>query len=178
MDNVKVVENYLVLLLGANDSPIPSIFHVEKELFILSNINPKVKDNFSFEKHYQGPYSQIVKEVLEEPVYYKDAFIFDESGIKLSKTGKKTYLELVSTNKSNKRFLVINSLLKLVREIYDKLSKDELALLVYLTYPEYLEFSNISDRLLKNYEVKKKTITKLLSKGLIDNTRAEELLGD
>jgi hypothetical protein len=178
MDNVNIVENYLVLLLGVQDSPIPSVFHVEKELFILSNVNPKTKETFLFEKHYQGPYSQIVKEVLEEPVYYKNAFEFGDTGIRLTSQGKKVYSKILLENKNNERFNIILSTLKLVRQIYDKLSKNELALLVYLTYPKYFELSNISDKLLKNKYVRKKIIRRLVLNGLIDNKRYIELIGD
>ena len=62
------------------------------------------------------------------------------------------------------------------RELYDKLSENELLFLIYATYGEYTEKSDISNRLLSSASRKKFTKS-LLEKGLISEERAKELIG-
>ena len=90
-DIINIIEKYIILLLGVVDRPVPSIWHVEKELFILSKSNPKIQQFFEFEKHYNGPYSQVLKEVVEEPLYYEGAFALNENGLYLTTSGKRIF---------------------------------------------------------------------------------------
>ncbi|MFA5214180.1 MAG: hypothetical protein WC406_12650 [Methanoregula sp.] len=63
--------------------------------------------------------------------------------------------------------------MKMVRELYDKLTPEELLLLVYDTYPEYQKRSNIFDNIQKS---KKKLADSLMTKGYIDEDRYEDLM--
>ena len=66
--------------------------------------------------------------------------------------------------------------MKLVREMYDKLSRDELLFLIYITYPEFREKSKVSEKLLAPRE-KKRLASALLKKGIITKKRYEEIVG-
>ena len=175
-DIINIIEKYIILLLGVVDRPVPSIWHVEKELFILSKSNPKIQQFFEFEKHYNGPYSQVLKEVVEEPLYYEGAFALNENGLYLTTSGKRIFKHLIEENKSDKKFVELINALKLIRDLYDKLSVEELLFLIYVTYPEYTKFSNISDKLLKNKEKRKQLSKSLLRKGIVTEKRYKELV--
>jgi len=172
----EVIERYLILLLGVVEKPIPSSIHVQKELFILSKANPRIAEFITFEKHYKGPYSADLADVSRDPAYYSSAFGFDEYGrLFLTQKGKDVYKKIINDNANNSRFQELLSMIKLTRELYDKLSKNELMFLVYITYNEYTEKSNISKSLLAPASRKKFTRA-LLCKGLISEERAQELL--
>lgn len=170
----EIVERYLLLLLGADSSPIPSILHVQKELFILSKVNPTVQNFLNFEKHYKGPYSQAIQEIIEGPLKYDNAFSIESNGFSLTKKGKDFYNEILKEN-NNERFKYLLASILLIRKTYDHLAEDELLLLVYLTYPEFTEFSDIYESL--NQKSRKKNILdRILQKKLISLDRYQELM--
>ncbi len=175
MDRLKIVENYIILLLGIVDRPVPSILHLEKEMFILSRTNPVVANFVPFIKHYKGPYSDVLKELIDSPLYYKDAYKVVNGRILLTPEGKKLFEEIVKANEKNERFRQLLGTLKMIRELYDRLSDEELLLLVYITYPDFREKSNVSDRLLAP-EKREEIARKLLKKGLITEKRYREIV--
>jgi uncharacterized protein YwgA len=75
-DNMlKIVEEYIVSLLGIEEKSCPTDWHLQKEIFIFTKMNPKAKQLFNFVRHYEGPYSQILQESVKEPMFYEDAFV-------------------------------------------------------------------------------------------------------
>ncbi len=56
--------------------------------------------------------------------------------------------------------------------MYDKLSSDELLLLIYDSYPEYRKKSNVYENI---YKSRQKIADKLREKGFIDEERYENL---
>ena len=173
LDELEVIERYLVLLLGVVDRPIPSREHVQKELFILSKAYPKASEFLRFERHYKGPFSPDVSELIENPSYYVGAFTIDRSGrCSLTEEGRKIYEKIVQENRENARFKELLAVMKTIRELYDRLSKDELLFLIYASYPEYKERSIFFEKLLSK---RRALAESLLKKGLITEKRFEEL---
>lgn len=171
-------ENYIVLLLGVKDDPVPSLWHLQKEMFMISRAVPKVKDFFDFEKHYNGPYSATIQEIVQEPLYYDDAWeIRHRNSVRLTKSGKSLFKKIIATYQDNKKFSDLLKTIKLTREIYDKLTKDELLFLIYQTYPEYIGGSNIYDELVLDEEKRIRLAGSLRTKGLITDKRYNELKG-
>lgn len=174
---VKVVEEYIVSLLAVEDKPLPTIWHLQKEFFILTKVNPKAQELFNFVRHYEGPYSEVLQESYREPLCYENAFDTNNKGeIILTEQGKEIFHEIKSKYANNSKFNNLLQSLKLIREIYDKLSKDELLFLMYLTYPRFIDRSNIYERLVKNEQKRTQILASLLKKGLITLDRYEELI--
>ena len=170
---VPEVENYIILLLGVNKKPIPTLWHVQKELFILSRVNPKIQGLLGFEKHYEGPYSQILDEIIREPLIFDDAYAYSDSGIHLTQSGKKVFQQLVEKYVDDARFKKLLQAMKLTRSLYDKLEKDRLLFLIYSTFSDYIEFSNVYDKIMD----RKFTLAQsLLNKGMVTRQRFEELI--
>jgi len=166
---IEIIERYIILLLGVDDKPIPSIFHLEKELFILCKANPNVARNLEFIPHSYGPYSDVVRNLV-----YDSSYITIINGrIYLNDAGRKIYEELVKTYGENPRFKQFLELLKMIRRIYDKLSTEELLFLIYITYPEFRENSVYYEELVKK---KDKLASSLLRKGLITKQRYLEIV--
>jgi hypothetical protein len=76
----------------------------------------------------------------------------------------------------DEKFIRLLHSFKLIRDIYDKLTKEELLFLIYVTYPEYVELSSIYDRLVKDKEKRMQLSESLLKKGLITADRYRELI--
>lgn len=176
-DLPKIVEEFIVSLLGSKEKSCPTVWHLQKEFFIFTKMNPKAKPLFNFVKHYEGPYSEILQESLREPMYYEDAFITKQNGeICLTDEGQKIFDDLRSRLAHDEKFLRIINNFKLIRDIYDKLTKEELLFLIYITYPEYIEYSNVYDRLVRDKKKKMQLSEKLLKKGLVTEERYKELI--
>lgn len=170
------VEEILISLLGVVDRPLPTITHAEKEIFILCKSNPEIQKYFEFEEHYYGAYSQVLEETLEEPLFYEDAFQLENDGIHLTRHGKKLYNDILQKYKDDEEFKVLIIALKLIREVYDKLSTEELIFLLYFTYPECGKYSNVYESLLENKQKRVSLSKNLYRKGIITERRYEELL--
>lgn len=179
----KGLENLILLVLGVVDRRI-SILHLEKEVFLLWNFHPGIREYLKFIKHYRGPFSKEIQETVQNPIYLEGywKYIPPEKGDKLSggyveltPLGRKEYKRLLEKMKKNEELLHLLSGIKMVRQLYDKLSLEELLLLIYDTYPEYIEKSDVY----KGIEKKKaKIVESLKRKGFIDAERYSALLGE
>lgn len=177
MDITKGIERYIIVLLGVLDRPIPSELHLQKELFVLSKAVEKINNYIPYMKHHEGPYSIDLHDVSAEPIYHPNAYRRDyKRGFILNPEGKQIFKKIINSNSENPEFIELLAMSKMVRELYDKLSRDEILLLIYITYPEYTEFSTVSDRILEPY--KKKQLAKgLVKKGVITEERFREIVG-
>ncbi len=175
MESAQIVENYAIVTLGVIEKPIPSILHLQKEIFLLSQMKKELQLDFNFEKHYKGPYSQVLTNIIEDPVYVNDAFSIHNGSISLSNSGSEFYNKLVENNKSNRSFVNTTLAIKFIRSLYDDLSEDELLFLIYDSYPSYTEFSSVSDKIMKNKISSLRIINSLLNKKAITNARYLEL---
>ncbi len=177
-NSVQNIEKYLIILLGIDDHPIPSLTHLQKEMFVLSKAIPRIGDFVKFQKHYLGPYSEDLSDIVKEPVYFSKAFKQDsKQGYRITEEGKQILDKMIESNKENPRFLHLISLAKIVRRLYDRLTRDELLLLIYITYDEYTELSSVSEKLLSQNK-KQELARNLLNKGLITESRFKEIVGE
>jgi len=166
------IERYLILLLGVVDKPIPSREHLQKELFIATQVNPTMAQFIYFEAYYNGPFSPDVEDVVENPLYYTGAYFVGKE-IELSDKGKEIFKQLNDKYAKNTRFRKFVASLRMIREFYDKLTKDELLLLIHIAYPKYIQYSSVYDKLMRR---KEKIVKKLYDKGAITKKRYLEIL--
>ena len=176
LDELKIIEQYIILLLGVMDKPIPSTTHLQKELFFLSQANPIISNFITFQKHYFGPYSEVVDDLSRNPVHFEDPFEYDKDDkFILMENGKEIFKKLVDDNNANEDFQKLLSAMKLARKLYEKLTTNELLFLIYITYGEYTEKSHKAKELL-NKRNKLKFAQRLLKKGVITKGRYLELV--
>jgi len=82
------VDRFILLLLGAkNSEPIPGPIHLQKEMYLLQNVFPKLAEETGFEHYFLGPESEIVADEAEQ---------LDLSGLIEARPGQ---LELTSEGK-------------------------------------------------------------------------------
>ena len=177
----RALELLILLLLGANDQKI-SILHLEKEAFFLWNFHPDIKKFMGFISHYRGPYSEEIEQIIKNPFNLINCWMYIPptrydtlSGgyVELTPHGRREYQRLYAASSVNPQMGPILAAMKMVRELYDKLSLDELLLLIYDTYPEYQKKSNVFDDIQKS---KKRLAGNLVKKGYIDEDRYEDLM--
>jgi hypothetical protein len=176
VDEVEVVERYIILLLGAGEGPIPKRVHVQKELFALVEANPRMGEFIRFERHYFGPYSTEIEDASENPVHHPDAYrMVQGEGLSLTDEGRRVFEALTRENSSNPRFKELLAMMAMVRQLYDGLTRDELLLLIYSTYDEYTDRSQVSEELLEPSR-RRRLAESLLRKGAITEGRYAELV--
>jgi hypothetical protein len=177
----RALEHLILLLLGAHDQRI-SILHLEKEAFFLWNFHPDIKKFMKFISHYRGPYSEEIEQIIRNPfnlincwTYIPPARYDTLTGgyVELTSHGRSEYRRLHSASSANPQMGPILAAMKMVRELYDKLTPEELLLLIYDTYPEYQKKSNVFDGIQKS---KKRLADNLVKKGFIDEDRYEDLM--
>jgi hypothetical protein len=166
-------EKYIILLLGSDSKPVPSELHAQKELFILSMVNPKVDDFFKFEKHYQGPYSHLLSELIREPKFYPNAYAIKNNGLLLTNNGKERFKEINNEHAAQEKFSYLKHSLELIRKLYDQLTQDELLFLMYDTFPEYIEKSNKYEDIMK---MRNEILRNLSEKKILTDEKYAELL--
>jgi hypothetical protein len=177
----KGLESLILLIIGASSRPI-SLLHLQKETFLLWNYHPYMKDFLHFIKHYRGPFSSEVEKVVFYPFYLDGCWSYvppprnDKlSGgfVELTPKGLKKYHELFQKARKNDNLIVLLTGIQVVRELYDKLSLEELLLLIYDTYPEYKLRSNVSKAI---FQKRKSLAQEIYKKGFIDKERMESLV--
>ncbi|MFH1473743.1 MAG: hypothetical protein ABIE55_02515 [Candidatus Aenigmatarchaeota archaeon] len=175
MYNAKIAEDFSILMIGSIERPVPSDLHIQKEMFVLTQTIPDLREIFNFKKHYQGPFSQILRDIIDSPIYVDRAFERRGRSILLSKNGKKEFNNIVKRNIKEEDFNILNINIKLIRNIYDRLNRFELLFLVYDTYPKYIEMSDVYNSIIKNKKLVNEIIVNLIRKGSITEDRFMEI---
>ena len=177
----KTLEYLILLVLGAVDRPV-TLIHLQKEVFLLWNFHSFVRKLTKFVKHYKGPFSREISETIQNPMFLRGYWEYippdkddDISGgiVKLTEVGKKEYEKIAEKMRTQEKYRHLLSGIKMVRELYDNLTPEELLLLIYDTYPEYSEKSIIFKRI---FSKRKILAQKLYRNKLIDKKRFEELV--
>lgn len=178
----KGLENFILLILGIVDRRI-SLLHLEKEVFLLWNFDKNLREYLRFIKHFRGPFSKEIQETVVNPFYLENYWNYTSprkgdnlSGgyVELSNKGKQEYKKLILKIKEKEEFLHLIAGMKMVRELYDKLTLEELLLLIYDTYPDYTEKSSVY----RDIEKKKSVLAeRLRRKGIADLKRYNALVG-
>jgi hypothetical protein len=177
----KGLESLILLIIGASSRPV-SLLHLQKETFLLWNYHPYMKDFLHFIKHYRGPFSSEVEKIVLYPFYLDGCWSYEPpsrndklSGgyIRLTPKGIKKYQELFQKARMNENLIPLLTGIQAVRELYDKLSLEELLLLIYDTYPEYKLRSNVSKAI---FQKRKSLAQEIYKKGFIDKERMESLI--
>ena len=175
---MNALEDLIILLLGSSPNPLPSRYHLQKEMFMLAKANPKLEPLIGFERHYNGPYSARLQDASFEPFYRAGAYRIDRAGrMHLTEEGRKIFNKKVSDAGPQSKLTDLLIVAEVIRMVYDKLSVDELLFLIYSTYPEEAEHSNIRDAF-KDASVRRRLADSLLKKYLITPERRSELIAN
>ncbi len=131
----------LFLLASKNTTPIKGKLWLEKELFLLTESVPKLKELFDFEAYLLGPYSEIVKSDLEVLVQmdYIDTI---SNQISITKKG----LNLISCLEGQISKKLLDEIYK-SKDLLNDLERNELLAYIYQVYPNTTKESIVFDKI-------------------------------
>lgn len=169
----------IILFILANSIKKISILHLQKEAFLLWKFDNQLKDSMHFISHLKGPFSRDIEETIEYPMAlincwktYKPSRNDDLSGgfIKITSKGITKYNKIEKEIKKSEieELLHLLTASQIVTHIYNKLSVEELLLLIYDTYPNFTKKSSIYEKIYSNKDIISK---QLIAKELIDEKR-------
>jgi len=170
LDTVSEIQELIILLARANDSPIRGKLWLQKELFLLSDRLEEIREQSEYEPYLLGPHSDTVDEELSQ---LEDIGVisFDANKIYLTNFGQEIAKKLEKTV-GNKNPQLID-LIHEYKEFLNDMTSDELLCYVYSAYPdmteESVEYHNLKPKM-------ENTIFRLVEKNKISASRAAELL--
>ena len=165
-------QRIITLLLGVTpDHPVPSLLHLEKEIFLLTRVFKLLGDEIKFEPSETGPRSQVIREIIRKPRAFA-RFYGDKEGIRLTDFGEDIYDEIIEDLRTNPDFQDIKSVFKMTRILYDDMTEQQLLLLMYDSYRDFAIKSTEYEKIIKE---KEKLSLELLKKNKITRERCEEL---
>ena len=175
---MNALEDLIILLLGSSPNPMPSRWHLQKEMFVLAQTNPKLFPLIGFEPHYSGPYSYRLQEASLEPFYRAGAYKADRAGrLRLTEAGKRVFDKKVSDAGPRSKLASLLIVAGVVRMMYDKMSAEELLFLICDTYPDGVERSD-ARCVLGDAPARRRLADSLLKKELITPSRWSEMVAD
>jgi hypothetical protein len=169
-----IEQNIATMLLGVElKRPVPSLLHLEEEVFMLTRVFKLLGEEIKFEPSERGPRAPTLQEIIKNLRFYS-RFSADTDGIRLSRYGEKVYDELSDVLKSNPDFHDIITMFKLTRKLFDDVTEQQLLLLIYDLYSEYVTKSTEYENIISE---RKKLSRELLKNKKITKERCEELAG-
>ena len=169
LEDLSEVKKNLLLLLSANSNePINGKLWYQKELFLVSKNNKELEEEANFEPYFWGAHSELVDTEMEELV---------QLGV-VKKIGYKYFLtdigKDIAKTVSEKSPKDEKELIEDVKDFLNSLSKDELLLFIYVSYPDMCEDAVE----LKNLLPKRKEIAiRMYNNGKISIGKTSELAG-
>ena len=158
----------LLLLYAPPKQSVRSRLHLQKALFLLSNIFHGLKDNAEFIPYREGPYSENVEErlgSLEDYQYVE----FKDRQILLKEVGKEEAEKTWKILPDNVKKAIVT-----LKDFVESLEEDELLLYVYVLYEETSEKSEIYHKIMRR---RKEIALKMLNRGVVSVSLAAKLAG-
>lgn len=169
VEQLNAAEKIALHLLGANNqNSVPGNIWLQKEFFLLSRHIDDLQPYLGFEPHFQGPFSETVNNIKDNLEYL--GFVErTRAGLQLTERGEQVE-ETIRKGSSEE----ILDLVEEIKDLLNDLSKDELLVYIYYSYPDMTSESLEKDDL----EPKRKSVAKkLYQRGKVDQKKAAELSG-
>jgi len=170
----KYIEEYLsitqkiaILLLSANlFKPLKGKTWFQKELFLIAENIPSLKEDADFEEDFLGPYSETARDELEQ---LRTEGIVDKRKLRLTYLGRRL-AKLLEEKAGNNLLQFISD----IKSFLNNLTLDELLGFIYFSYPEFRIESIEFERIKKN---RMPIATSLYKKGKVSLGKAAEVSG-
>jgi uncharacterized protein YwgA len=163
---------FLLLLGSEGGRAVPGDLWIQKEMFLIAENIPELKEHLDFKPHYKGPYSETVEDTLDVLEKY-GLIVWDSDSIKLTSEGREVYRGVIDEVPSH-----IVALVEDVKEFANDLSREELLVYVYFSDDDIYEDMTTNSKIKEDLEQNKEEIAKQLhEKGKISGQKAAELAG-
>ena len=159
---------FLILLEADDGEAVPGSIWLQKEMFLIAKNLKPLEEFLEFDPHIQGPFSETVKNMLEN-LQYRGYVRKDRRKIELTDRGEKV-VEVIYENATDELIDLIED----VKNFVNDLSKDELLVYIYFTYPDMTSESFELDEI----ELKREEVAmNLYKKEKVSLEKASELAG-
>lgn len=166
LDNAEKI--FLILLEAYGGEAVPGNLWLQKEMFLIAKNLEPLENFLEFKPHIQGPFSETVKNILEN-LQFRGYVRKDGRHIELTSEGEEL-VQYIYDNASEDLVDLIEDIKRFVND----LSKDELLVYIYYSYPEMTEESYE----LEDIEAKRLDLAKrLYQKEKVSLEKASELAG-
>jgi uncharacterized protein YwgA len=147
---------FLMLLYSDGGEAIPGNIWLQKEMFLIAKNLESLEEYLQYGPHIQGPYSEEVENMMENLQLEGLITKKDNGDILLTGEGEKVASSLYEGSEDE-----IISLIEDMKDFANDLTKDELLLYVYQTYPDMTPNSYEMDNLMpRKLHLAKKLYTK------------------
>ncbi len=158
------LERMIILLLGSGSGPVPSSGHLQREMYMLTKVDPGLEALFRFEPHPGGPHSPGLQRASLEPLRHEGAYeVGRHGGVCLTTEGRHAYEAMVS---GTVRMKGLAGAASFVRHVYDGVDADEFLFLVSDAYSGTAELTGMDDRY-RDPEARRRLADSLVDKGII-----------
>ena len=173
IEQLNDVDRFILLLLGAkNSESVPGPMHLQKEMYLLQKVFPKLADETNYEPDFLGPYSEIVADEAEQ---------LAASGLIRAELGK---LELISDGKEAFNILKKRSSKEEIqkteefKEFLNDLTKGEILAFIYFSYPSQDELEKESIEYKDLLPKRRNLAMSMYQKGKISAQKAAQIAGE
>lgn len=166
-DSLNSEEKIILYSIGAlRNIPILSSTHLQKILFLVANIFPKIDELLEYKPLYLGPYSEEVENILEDLIKL-DLVVMKGRVIQLSEKGKGIFKEIEPKED-------LKNVIDDFKEFLVDIPIDYMLIFIYVFYPKYRDESFKWERLVKQ---RIDAAVYLLKKDKISFSKALEISG-
>lgn len=170
IEQLNRVDRFILLLLGAkNSEPIPGPIHLQKEMYLLQKLFPKLADETDYEPYFLGPYSEIVSDEVEQLA--SSGMVSAKPGrIELTPDGNKAF-GIMKEKSSEKEMQKVEEF----KELLNDLTKDELLAFIYFSYPSQNELEKESIEYIDLLTKRPRLALSMYRKGKISAQKAAQI---
>lgn len=167
------VDKFILLLLDAkNAEPVPGPLHLQKEMYLLQNLFPKLAAETDYEPYMLGPHSEMVDDEVEELA--SSGLIRTMPGqFELTRDGE-SIVSILKERTNKKEIEKINEF----KDLLNDMSRDELLAFVYFTYPDKKDLEEESIEYENLLQKRKRLAISMYKKDKISAQKAAEIAGE
>ncbi len=167
------VDKFILLLLDAKDAkPVPGSLHLQKEMYLLQNLFPKLASETDYEPYMLGPHSEMVDDEVEE---------LESSGLIRTKLGQfeltgdgENVIKLLKKHTSKKEIEKV----KEFKDLLNDMSRDELLAFVYFAHPAQKDLEAESIEYERLLQKRKRLAISMYEKDKVSAQKAAEIAGE
>jgi len=169
-ESLGIVERYVLAVLGArNREAVPGKLHLQKHLFLLSKMNPKLAEKSGFVPYLKGPWSEEVENALEDLRALALIELNEGERIRLSDLGSDIYEEMKDDIPDE-----ISEQVEEVKDLLNDMTEEELLVFLYVTHPDMTQESVMVERAMRH---RREAAERLYREGKVSLEKAAEVAG-
>lgn len=120
----------LLLLATQNEQAVPGNLWLQKQIFLIAEELPALAEYLDYEPHLQGPFSETVNNIADN-LQYLGLVKRSRRGLELTESGSNSAKRIMSGSDAE-----LISQIQSAKNLLNDLSKDEMLVYIYYTFPQ------------------------------------------